>query len=345
MAASDPLAERAALPQRRLGPFTVSAIGLGCMNLSHAYGVPVSAESGAALLMRALDLGVTHFDTAALYGFGANEELVGRTLGAFRSRFTLASKCGIDAAPGDNGVRRVIDGRPESLKRTLEAALRRLRTDVIDLYYLHRWDKSVPIEDSVGALADFKREGKIRAIGLSEVSAATLRRAHAVHPIAAVQSEYSLCTRNAEIGVLDACREIGASFVAFSPLARGFLAGGVPDVTQLEAKDIRRSMPRFSAQNNALNLGLLDGYTQLAREAGCSLAQLALAFVLRRGEHVLAIPGTTSAVHLEDNLGAARVTLSGGLAARLDALINRHTIAGERYNAATQAEIDTENFP
>ena len=315
------------------------------MNLSHAYGVPLSAEAGAALLLRALELGVTHFDTAALYGFGANEELVGRTLGKHRSHFTLASKCGIDAARDDNGVRRVIDGRPEALKRTCEAALRRLRTDVIDLYYLHRWDKSVPIEDSVGALADLKREGKIRAIGLSEVSADTLRRAHAVHPIAAVQSEYSLCTRNAEIAVLDACREIGATFVAFSPLARGFLAGGVSDVGLLEAKDIRRSMPRFSAANNALNLKLLEGYRDLASEAGCTPAQLALAFVLRRGAHVVAIPGTTQSTHLEDNLAAARVTLTEDLAARLDALINRHTIAGDRYNAATQAEIDTENFP
>jgi len=333
-----------ALEQRQLGPFTVSAIGLGCMNLSHAYGLPLSAEDGAALLLRALDLGVTHFDTAALYGFGANEELVGRTLAAHRSRFTLASKCGIQGVTSDAGVRRVIDGRPATLKQTCEAALRRLRTEVIDLYYLHRWDRSVPIEDSIGAMAELEREGKIRAIGLSEVSAATLRRAQAVHPIAAVQSEYSLCTRNAEIAVLETCRELGATFVAFSPLARGFLAGGVTDVAALDAKDIRRSMPRFSAENNARNLGLLDAYTALAREAGCSLPQLALAFVLGRGAHVVAIPGTTSMTHLEDNVGAARVTLSGELASRLDALINQHTVAGERYNAATQAEVDTENF-
>lgn len=332
------------LERRRLGPFTVSAIGLGCMNLSHAYGAPVSTEAGAALLLRALDRGVSHFDTAALYGFGANEELVGRVLGPRRSRFTLASKCGMHGIESPTGMRRVIDARPETLKATCEAALRRLRTDVIDLYYLHRWDKQVPIEDSVGALADLERAGKIRSIGLSEVSAATLRRAHAVHPIAAVQSEYSLCTRNADIAVIDACREIGASFVAFSPLARGFLTGCMPDVARLDAKDIRRSMPRFSAENQPANLRLLGDYSALAREAGCSPAQLALAFVLRRGNHVLAIPGTTNIAHLEENLRAGRASLTDDIVKRLDALINQRTIAGDRYNAATQAEIDTENF-
>src|ERR1700722_9841438 len=210
---------------RKLGPFSVSPIGLGCMNLSHAYGIPPPPDVAAAVLLHALDLGVTHFDTAALYGFGSNEELVGRTLAAHRARFTLASKCGIQGVKSDSSVRRVIDGRPQTLKQTCEDGLRRLRTDVIDLYYLHRWDKAVPIEESVGALAELKRQGKIRAIGLSEVSAATLRRAHAVHPIAAVQSEYSLCTRNPEIAVLGACREIGAALVAFSPLGRGFLTG------------------------------------------------------------------------------------------------------------------------
>jgi aryl-alcohol dehydrogenase-like predicted oxidoreductase len=334
----------AVLPQRRLGPFTVSSIGLGCMNVSHAYGAPIAAAEGAAVLLRALDLGITHFDTAALYGFGSNEELVGRTLAEHRSRFTLASKCGVQGVLDERGMRRVIDGRPATLKQTCEAALRRLRTDVIDLYYLHRWDKAVPIEDSVGALADLVRDGKIRAIGLSEVSAATLRRAHAVHPIAAVQSEYSLCTRNAEIAVLDACAAIGTTFVAFSPLARGFLTGAVADVALLDAKDIRRSMPRFSADSNAVNQRLLAGYAALAREAGCSPAQLALAFVLRRGAHVVAIPGTTSIAHLEDNVGAGEVTLSSDIARRLDALINQRTVAGDRYNAATQAEIDTENF-
>ena len=335
---------RLPLQQRSLGPFRVAAIGFGCMNLSHAYAVPPAADAAAALLLRALELGETHFDTAALYGFGANEELVGRTLAPFRSQFTLASKCGIAGVKTPEGVRRAIDGRPETLKATCEGALRRLRTDVIDLYYLHRWDKTVPIEDSVGALADLKREGKIRAIGLSEVSAATLRRAHAVHPIAAVQSEYSLCTRNAELKALDACRDIGATFVAFSPLARGFLTGALPDVTSLDAKDIRRSMPRFAPDSNAVNLQLMPRYAALATEAGCTPAQLGLAWLLTRGEHVVAIPGTTNLAHLEENLAAGEVQLSESLVSRLDALINERTIVGDRYNAATQAEIDTEEF-
>jgi aryl-alcohol dehydrogenase-like predicted oxidoreductase len=295
-------------------------------------------------LLRALELGVTHFDTAALYGFGANEELIGRTLAPFRPQFTLASKCGMQGIAGPRGMQRVIDGRPEALRQTCEAALRRLQTDVIDLYYLHRWDKKVPIEESVGALGRLLGEGKIRAIGLSEVSAETLRKAHAVHPIAAVQTEYSLCTRNAEIAVVDACRELGAAVVAFSPLARGFLTGAMPDVGALDAKDIRRSMPRFSAEAHAANLGLIPGYLALAREADCSPAQLALAWLLRRGSQVLVIPGTTEVAHLEDNVGAGRVQLSEDLAARLDSLINRRTISGARYNAATQAEIDTEEF-
>jgi aryl-alcohol dehydrogenase-like predicted oxidoreductase len=332
------------LSQRKLGPFAVSSIGLGCMNLSHAYRAPPPPQAAARLLIRALDLGVTHFDTAALYGFGANEELVGRTLAPFRSRFTLASKCGIQGVSSEAGVRRVIDARPQTLKQTCEDSLRRLKTEVIDLYYLHRWQKSVPIEESVGALGELVREGKVRAVGLSEVSAATLERAHAVHPIAAVQSEYSLCTRNPEIAVIDACRRIGATFVAFSPLARGFLAGAVRDVSTLEPKDLRRTMPRFEAAANTSNLRLLEGFARLAYEAHCSMGQLALAWVLARGEHVLAIPGTTCEAHLAENVKAADLHVQPEVIARADALINRNTIAGDRYNAATQAEIDTENF-
>ncbi len=331
--------------RRRLGPSAVSGIGFGCMNLSHGYGSPPAPAAAAALLLRALDLGVDHFDTATLYGFGANEELVGRTLGPHRARFTLASKCGISGVKTDGGLRRVIDGRPQTLKQACEQSLRRLRTDVIDLYYLHRWDKSVAIEESVGALAELVREGKIRAVGLSEVSAATLERAHAVHPIAAVQSEYSLCTRNPEIAVLETCRRIGAAFVAFSPLGRGFLAGALEDVARLDAKDLRRAMPRFDAPNHGANLKLLERYRALASRANCSPAQLALAWLLGRGEHVIPIPGTTRIEHLQENLAAADVELTAELSAQLDALINQRTIAGARYNAAIQAEIDTENYP
>ena len=328
------------MTDRCIGPFSVAPIGLGCMNLSHAYGVPLSPEAAAALLLHALELGVTLFDTAALYGFGVNEELVGRVLAPHRSKFTLASKGGLHGVDG----KRVVDGRPETIKWSCEQSLKRLRTDVIDLYYLHRWDQRVPIEDSVGAMADLVRAGKVRTLGLSEVSAATLRRAHAVHPITAVQTEYSLWSRNPEIAVLDACREIGAAFVAFSPLARGFLGGELRDVATLEAKDLRRGMPRFQPENYAANLKLLDGYTAIAADVGCTPAQLALGWLLARGEHVVPIPGTTRIAHLEDNVGAARVRLDAGVIARLDALINQRTVVGPRYDAAAQAGVDTEEF-
>lgn len=336
------------MQRRSLGPFHVSPIGLGCMNLSHAYGVPASEHDAERLLLRALDLGVTHFDTAALYGFGVNETLVGKVLARHRGRFTLASKCGMTGVRGEDGVvRRVIDGQPETLKRTCEEALQRLQTDVIDLYYLHRWDRNVPIEDSMGAMADMVREGKIRAVGLSEVSAATLRRAHAVHPVAALQTEYSLWTRNPEIAVLDACREIGASLVAFSPVARGFLADALTSPAQVEAfaaQDIRRAMPRFQGEHFAVNLRLLDTYRTIATEAGCTPAQLALAWLLHRGENVLPIPGTTSIAHLEENVGAIEVALSPQLMRRLDEAINQRTVSGARYPAQAQSEVDTEEF-
>ena len=314
------------------------------MNLSHAYGAPVSAEQGERVLLAALDAGVTLFDTATLYGFGANETLVGRVLKQHRSRFTLASKCGMQGVDvnGDGKLVRVIDGRPATLRQTCEDSLRRLQTDVIDLYYLHRWDKKVPIEDSVGALADLVRAGKIRSIGLSEVSAATLRKAHAVHPIVAVQTEYSLWTRNPEIAVLDACRELGTAFVAFSPVARGFLCGPM-DVGALDAKDIRRAMPRFSPDNYAANARLLPAYQALAAEAGCTPAQLAIAWLLQRGEHIIPIPGTTSVDHLLEDLGAADVRLSADVMARVEALINQQTVTGPRYNPQGTGEVDTES--
>ncbi len=331
---------------RQLGPFTVSAIGLGCMNLSHAYGAPVSAEQGERVLLAALDAGVTLFDTATLYGFGANETLVGRVMKTHRSKFTLASKCGlhgVDVA-GDGKLVRVIDGSPANIRKNCEDSLSRLQTDVIDLYYLHRWDKKVPIEDSVGALSDLVKKGHIRSIGLSEVSANTLRKAHAVHPIAAVQTEYSLWTRNPEIAVLDACRELGATFVAFSPVARGYLCGLLTDVGALDAKDIRRSMPRFLPDNYAANLKLLPAYNAIAKEAGCSPAQLALAWLLHKAPHIIPIPGTTSVAHLHDDLGAEKVALAPELVVRLEALINQQTVTGPRYTAQAASEVDTEEF-
>jgi aryl-alcohol dehydrogenase-like predicted oxidoreductase len=333
------------MQQRKLGPFQVSAMGLGCMNLSHAYGKPVTQEQGERVLLTALDAGVTLFDTAALYGFGANETLVGKVMKPHRHKFTLASKCGmqgVDVA-GDGKLVRVIDGRPETIKKTLEMSLRRLQTDVIDLYYLHRWDKKVPIEDSVGALGDMVQKGYIRSIGLSEVSAATLRKAHAVHPIAALQTEYSLWTRNPEIAVLQASRELGVTFVAFSPVGRGFLCGPI-DVAQLDAKDIRCTMPRFAPQNYAHNQQLLQGYGAIAKDAGCSLAQLALAWLLQQDGGIIPIPGTTSTDHLLDDLGALNVKLEPTTLDRLNALINQNTVRGSRYNDLANSEVDTENF-
>jgi aryl-alcohol dehydrogenase-like predicted oxidoreductase len=317
---------------------SVFAIGLGCMNLSHAYGVPPTREAARSLLCAALDLGIDHFDTAALYGFGRNEELVGEVLAPFRDKFLLASKCGISGVEG----KRVIDGRPETLKRTCEEALRRLRTDQIDLYYLHRWDKRVPIEESIGALADLVRAGSICAIGLSEVSATTLRRAHAVHPIAAVQTEYSLWTRNPELAVVDTCRELGIAFVAFSPVGRGFLTGAIRDTRALVEKDIRRGMPRFQPPHFAHNLEILDRFTGIAARAGCTPAQLALAWLLTRAPHVIPIVGTTSIDHLREDIAAARLTLSPSVIAEADACVNASTVSGDRYSMETLAEIDTE---
>jgi aryl-alcohol dehydrogenase-like predicted oxidoreductase len=328
--------------RRRIGPaalgLEVGPIGLGCMNLSHAYGVPPAPAAAAALLDAAIDAGVDLLDTAALYGFGANEELIGRVLADRRSRFVLASKCGMTGVDG----KRVIDGRPATLQRTCEEALRRLRTDTIDLYYLHRWDRRQPIEDGAGALAQLVRDGKVRAIGLSEVSAATLRRAHAVHPIAAVQNEYSLWTRNPELGLLDACAELDVTLVAFSPLGRGFLGGALREVATLDARDIRRSMPRFAAGNFAANLALLDGFLELAAQAGCTPAQFALAWLLARDARVVPIPGTTSIAHLRENLAAGAVRLDPQLASRAAALLDPARVQGARYNAQTLVEIDTE---
>jgi aryl-alcohol dehydrogenase-like predicted oxidoreductase len=326
--------------RRRIGQTEVSAIGLGCMNLSHAYGTPPTPKAAEALLLRALDLGVNHFDTAALYGFGSNETLVGRVLSPLRNQIYLASKCGMTGVDG----KRVIDGRPETLRRTCDEALQRLRTDRIDLYYLHRWDRQVPIEESVGELSRLVKEGKILSIGLSEVSSDTLRRAHSVHPIAALQTEYSLWTRNPEIAVLDTCHELGVAFVAFSPVGRGFLTGTMSEVASLEEKDIRRNMPRFEADNFARNLPLLDGLRNIAAQAGVTLAQLALAWLLTRDDTILPIPGTTSINHLEENMGANDLQLEASLMDELDRLINQHTVIGARYNATTQSEIDTEEF-
>jgi aryl-alcohol dehydrogenase-like predicted oxidoreductase len=310
------------------------------MGMSHAYGTPPDAAASTAVLNKAIDLGYTLFDTAALYGFGANETLIGQAISRRRSEFVLASKCGMfKNAQGQ----REINGRPDVLRQTCEDSLRRLQTDVIDLYYLHRWDKRLPIEESVGTLGDLVKEGKVRTIGLSEVSAETIRKAHRVHPITAVQTEYSLWTRNAEVAVLDTCKELNIAFVAFSPIGRGFLAGGLRDVSTLPPKDIRLSMPRFQGDHFARNLELLDGLSAIAVENGCTMSQLALAWLLAQTGHVIPIPGTTRIDHLTENAAAADLQLSAETIRRLDALINSDTVSGARYNAASLPEIDTED--
>ncbi len=326
--------------QRKVGPFEVSAIGLGCMSLSHAYGAPPPRDQAERVLLGALDEGYTFFDTAAVYGLGHNETLVGEVLGAHRAKFTLASKCGLTV-----GDERQLNGDPANLKDTCERSLRRLKTDVIDLYYLHRWDRRVPIEDSVGALADLVKEGKIRTIGLSEVSAPTLRRAHATHPITALQTEYSPWTRNPEIAVLDACRELGVTFVAFSPVGRGFLAGGVRDLAKLEQGDFRTGMPRFQGEAFEANLRLLARFEALAAEAGCTPAQLCLAWLMAKDPTIVSIPGTTRPKHMRENAGAATVSLSADIVAKVDAAVNGDTVTGSRYAPMMQASVDTERMP
>ena len=325
---------------RMIAGRAVNPVGLGCMSLSWAYGTPPSDDDGARLLERALELGYDHLDTARIYGLGHNETLIGKTLAAKRDRFFLASKTGIIV----DGEKRRIDCRPETIRTALEESLRLLQTDRIDLYYLHRRDFTVPIEESIGALAELVAEGKIGSIGLSEMSADTLRKAAAVHPIAAMQTEYSLMTRNPEIAVLEACRELGTTFVAFSPVARGALAGGVRDPAELGSKDIRRHMPRFVGDNWAANRELLDGFEGIANREGVTPAQLSLAWVLSRGDHVVTIPGTASIAHLEENIAHWDWELPAEVCAELEALINRETVSGGRYAEAMQRTIDTEEF-
>ena len=328
------------LPTRRIGTATVSAVGLGCMNLSHAYGVPPTPEDAARLLNRALDLGVTLLDTAALYGGGANEELIGRAVMHRRREFTLTSKCVLDMVDG----RRVLDGRPEAIARTLDRALQRLGTNHINLYYLHRLDREVPIEDSVGALVRAKEAGKIGQIGLSEMSAETIARAHAVHPIAALQSEYSLTVRNPEVAALAACRARGIALVAFSPLARGLLASAVHDDTYAP-RDIRREMPRFREPLLSHNLQAVARFVAMAANLGMTPAQLALAWLLAQGEDIVPIPGTTRIDHLEELVEAPNCSLSAEAVTVCRDLFEGGAIRGARYNAAAQAQIDTELMP
>ena len=312
----------------------VAPVGLGCMGMSFAYG---GADEAASLrvLHRAVELGVTLIDTAEVYGPYANEELVGRALKQLRGKVkvSIATKFGFRILPHGQGVARMagVDSRPEHIVQAVEASLARLGIDCIDLLYQHRVDPAVPIEDVVGAMAGLVRAGKVRHLGLSEVSAATLRRAHAVHPIAAVQSEYSLWSRDVEAEVLPACRALGVGFVPYSPLGRGFLTGQLPSSTALAADDYRHGLPRFQPQAMAANGHLVAELQRLAAARGATAAQLALAWLLAQGADIVPIPGARSLAHLEENVAAARITLSGSELAAIGAAIAPGAVQGARY--------------
>lgn len=321
---------------RKLGPFTVSALGLGCMSMSHGYGSGDLKES-ERVLSQSLELGYSFLDTAAVYGYGHNEELIGRVLKSRRSDFTLATKCALFR---DAKGKREINGRPENILKMCDASLQRLQTDVIDLYYLHRKDPDVPIEESMGALADLKAAGKIRTIGLSEVSVDTIRRAHQVHPVTAVQSEYSLWTRVPEHGVLETCRALDITFVPFSPLGRAMLTGKLTDTASLEAGDLRLGMPRFQDAHFESNKAMVGRLCELANELGHSPAQIALAWLLNKDERVVPIPGTKHLSFLEENALAADIQLNQDAMERIEAIINPQTVSGPRYPQAALLEID-----
>ncbi|QCG98627.1 aldo/keto reductase [Azospirillum sp. TSA2s] len=319
------------MKQRNIGRIlAVSEIGLGCMGMSEFYGPTDDAQS-LATLERALELGVTHYDTADMYGSGHNESLLARFLAGKRDRVTIATKFGIVRQPGEYARR--VDTSPAYVAQACDASLKRLGVETIDLYYAHRVNPDIPVEETVGAMADLVKAGKVRALGLSEVSAATLRRAHAVHPIAAVQSEYSLWTRDLEAAVLPTCRELGISLVAYAPLGRGMLTGAVSSPDQFAENDFRRIAPRFAGDNFDRNLALVEQVKALAAQKGCTAGQVALAWLLAQGPEILPIPGTKRIKYLEENVGAAAVTLTDAEVKALSDALPPGVAAGDRYTA------------
>jgi aryl-alcohol dehydrogenase-like predicted oxidoreductase len=317
------------LPKRKLGSLEVSAIGLGCMGMSDFYG-PTDDKDSLATLDRALELGCTFLDTSDMYGNGKNEELIAGAVRGRRDKFVIATKFGIVRDPS-NPMARSINGRPEYVRAACDASLKRLGIDVIDLYYQHRVDPATPIEDTVGAMADLVKAGKVRHLGLSEAASATIARAVKVHPIAALQTEYSLWTRDPEDGILATCRANGVGFVPYSPLGRGFLTGQIRRFEDFAPDDFRRHSPRFQGENFAKNLELVERVSQLARDKGCTPGQLALAWVLAQGDDIVPIPGTRHPKRLEENVGAADVTLTADDLKAIDAIIPRGAAAGMRY--------------
>ena len=327
------------MKRRMLGALEVSAVGLGCMSMTDSYG-KADPEECERTLLRAVELGVTFFDTANAYGLGRNEQLVGRVLAPHRERVQISTKLGFVVRDG----RPAVDGRPEQVADRCDESLDRLGVDAIDLYFLHRPDPEVPIEETVGAMADLVKSGKVRHIGLCEVSARSLRKAHAVHPIAAVQSEYSLWTRDPEAHVLPACRELGVGFVPFSPIGRAVLTGAIDRDAQFESgSDMRSTMPRFSGENLERNLALVDELKQLAAELEVAPGQLALAWLLGRDDFIVPIPGTKRQRYLEENAAAADVAIPPGTMDRLDALFAPEAVSGERYGAAWMRSSDTDD--
>ncbi|MCY0887764.1 MAG: aldo/keto reductase [Alicyclobacillaceae bacterium] len=326
------------MEKRKLGTqgLEVSALGLGCMGMSEFYAGRDDAESIHTLEM-ALDLGITFWDTADMYGVGRNEELVGKVLQNHRQQVILATKFG--NVRSADGQYLGINGRKEYVREACDASLRRLGIDHIDLYYQHRVDPSTPIEETVGAMADLVREGKIRYLGLSEASAETLRRAQAVHPITALQTEYSLWSRDVEEEILPTCRELGIGFVAYSPLGRGFLTGQFRTFEDLPEDDYRRHSPRFQAENFAKNLQLVDKIEEIAAQKGCSAAQLALAWLLARGSDIVPIPGTKRTTYLRENVAATEITLTSEELASIEKIAPKGVAVGERYPAATMARL------